>query len=434
MAERNGSRSRLVGLPIVGQPGSNAEPSLRQVGQALGELQLLQELNQNIIAHLPSGIAVLDAEAKLMYINAPFGRMWDLDPKSLGRPMSSALAGTPLAIVDWPAEVRRLFESEEALPGQLIETGRFESRRVLRYGLFILPETDFELPRRLVADEFCLGFLSQHECVGDCEKCCAHTASWSGRHALLLVEDITEQRLFEEQLTQSEKLAALGQLSAGVAHEIRNPLSAITNAAFYIAEVLSDEEPDISDLQDYVSLINRNVERAQRIVNGILNFARPSGAERAAADLAELAAETLVILDKTLVGQGIELQTELRVGTMVRCRPETVKQALLNLFVNAAQAMPDGGRLTVATAGEQTDYPSLLVTDTGPGIAPEDLNRVFNPFFTTKPPGEGTGLGLGIARSGLEADGGLLEVESELGVGTTFRVSLPAVGAQGAGA
>ncbi|MBI5831930.1 MAG: hypothetical protein HZB16_06400 [Armatimonadetes bacterium] len=417
--------SRLKPLP--GMPRATGEhPDLRDVGQALGELRLLQQLNQAIIANLPSGIAVLDQDGRLLYFNGTFGRMWDLDLAALGKHLAEVAGDGPLSRINWRGEVARLIEGGQALPGNLLEAGERPSRRVIRYGLFSLPPTDFDLPRRLVGDEFCLGFLSQHECIGDCQECCAHTATWQGDHALLLVEDITDQRQLEAQLTQSEKLAALGQLSAGVAHEIRNPLSAIYNAAFYIADVLSDEEPDVGELQEYVALIQRNVDRAQRTVTNILNFARPSGPDRTTADLSDLVEQTLAILDKALVDQGVALERHLRSGVMVRCRPETVKQALLNLIVNALQAMPEGGTLIVATAREDGDFPSVLVTDTGSGIAAGDLSRIFNPFYSTKPAGQGTGLGLSIARQAIEADGGRLDVASELGRGTTFEMALPA--------
>jgi nitrogen-specific signal transduction histidine kinase len=428
-AERSERRLTASGTPSPADNGAPAAPASRaevsDLGRALGELELLQKLNRAIIHNIPSGIAVLDPDGRLLYFNASFERLWQVRACDLGQPLGSLAAVGPLAAIDWPGEVRRLTERGRPLPDNIIETGSGPERRTIRYGLFSLPPTDFDLPVKLVGEEFCLGFLAPTECPNDCDQCYAHSATWAGAHALLLVDDITEQRQLEAQLIQSEKLAAMGQLSAGVAHEMRNPLSAIYNAAFYIGDVLTDEEPELSEIHEYVALIQRNVDRAQRTVTNILDFARPSGSGRTAADLTELADQTLAILDKALVDQGVELQRATEPGCLVLCRPETVKQALLNLLVNALQAMPEGGVLTLASGASETAG-WLTVGDTGSGIAPELLGSIFNPFFTTKPAGQGTGLGLSIARQAIEADGGWLEVESSVGAGTSFRLSLPA--------
>lgn len=425
MARKVDMERELLGWMTPPDGDEVGEANVGDLGRALGELQLLSSLNQAIISHLPSGIAVLDDAARLLYFNASFGRTWGVRAAQLGEELRAIGAGGPLAEIDWLAQVTRLADSGQPVPITTVETGQWPSRRVVRYALFPLPATDFDVPLKLVGDQFCLSFLAPEECRGFCLTCGANSSTWSNRHALLLVDDITDQRRLEAQLIQSEKLAALGQLSAGVAHEMRNPLSAIYSAAFYIGDVLTDDVPDLGEVTTYVALIQRNVERAQKTVTNILNFARPSGAERTVADLSDMARQTLAILDKSFVGQGVELLTDLPPAVMVRCRPETVKQSLLNVIVNGLQAMPDGGSLSIVLQGADSAFPSLAVTDTGSGIAAEHLSQIFNPFFTTKPAGQGTGLGLSIARQAIEADGGRLMVESEPGQGTTFYLALP---------
>lgn len=397
------------------------------LGAALGELELLRKLNDSIIHNVPLGLAVLEQHGRLLFINQEFSRVWGIDSRSLGEELRLAGAGGPLAQINWEAEL-----SVHQLTGQrrerVVETHVGGLRRVVRYSLHELPHSDFRTPLELVGEQFCVDFLATPDCDHDCTDCYAYSSTWIGRQWLLLIDDITEQRTLEAQLIQSEKLAALGQLSAGIAHEIRNPLSAIYSAAFYIGDVLADGNPDLEDVQEYVQLIRRNVERAQRIVRDILDFSRPSGDRVECVDLTSLVQTTARILDKAMVDQRIELDLQLEPETWVDCRAETVKQALLNLIVNAMQAMPAGGRLTIR-AQRVGEHNQLEVVDTGTGIVEEHLSQVFNPFFTTKPAGQGTGLGLSIARQAIERDRGRLEVESELGVGTTFRVVLPVAAA-----
>lgn len=419
---RLGDRLAMVRGDLEGQ----IEARTRELARALGELQVFKRLNEAVIHNIPSGIAILAACGRVLYINAAFERTWGIRPSRIGQELQSLAEGGPLAEIDWAAELARLVATPDGLRNITVEIGEWPHRRVVRYSLFMLPEVDLGPPLRLVGDHFCLAVLSPPHCQNECRDTFIDAASWQGRHFLLMIDDITDQRDLEAQLIQSEKLAALGQLSAGIAHEIRNPLSAISGAAFYIGEVLGDEAPDVAEVSEYVALIQRNVDRAQRIVTDILSFARPAASERDTVDLAELAEQTLGILDKSIVDHGVTLVRELTPGVLVHCRPEAVKQALVNLIVNALQAMSEGGTLTVWVGRDDAGRPAITVKDTGTGIAAEDLRQIFNPFFTTKPPGQGTGLGLSIARQGIEGDRGRLEVESELGRGTTFRILWPA--------
>lgn len=229
-----------------------------------------------------------------------------------------------------------------------------------------------------------------------------------------------------EQLVQSEKLAAMGQLSAGIAHELRNPLSAINTAAYCLASALQGTGELSDEVKRYLTVIQRNVERAQRIITSVLEFARPSQAEAVTVDLNELVDTALDIIIKNAEKHRIAVQVEFQPLPLVRCRPDAIKQAVLNILLNAIQAMPDGGVLTVRTEHETPNgQVRIIIADTGVGIPTEHLQRIFDPFWTTKPPGEGTGLGLSVARTAIEADGGRILVESEKGKGSTFTIVLP---------
>jgi signal transduction histidine kinase len=245
--------------------------------------------------------------------------------------------------------------------------------------------------------------------------------------AVLILDDITAEEQWQQQLVQSEKLAALGQLSAGLAHELRNPLSAVSTAAYCLAQTLQQNGALSDDAERYLAVIQRNIQRAQRIITSVLAFARPSNADAVFTDLNDLVQAALDIIAKDAERRGIVIKTALKPLPLVRCRPDAVKQAVLNILLNAVQAMPDGGTLSVRTEHEEaTNQVRLIIADTGHGIPPENLPRIFDPFFTTKPPGEGTGLGLSIARTAIEADGGLILAESEVGKGSTFTIVLPA--------
>jgi two-component system sensor histidine kinase HydH len=180
-------------------------------------------------------------------------------------------------------------------------------------------------------------------------------------------------------------------------------------------------------MRECLEVIQRNVTRAQKIITEIMQFARPSENQTVAIDVNELVVSTLSILNKSFTDANIEVRTSLNGARSARCRPDTIKQALLNIIVNGIQAMPHGGVLSLRTFhNARQGMVGIEIQDTGHGIAPEDLPNVFNPFFTTKEPGQGTGLGLTIAHTAVESDGGQIHVESQIGVGSTFTVCLPA--------
>lgn len=235
--------------------------------------------------------------------------------------------------------------------------------------------------------------------------------------------DLSERRRLELQLIQSEKMAAIGQLAAGIAHEIRNPLGIIMNALYDLAELLPDPSPEVrEDLQ----IARIEMARVQEIINNLLEFSRDSQAESQAVDLNALIGRTLKLMGKYLQNHGVQAVAALgRIGPC-EANENGLRQVLLNLITNAVQAMPEGGELRLETRPTASGGVGLRVSDTGHGIPAEDLCRIFDPFYTTKEPGEGTGLGLSVVHSVIKNAGGRIEVGSLPGRGTTFAIELPA--------
>jgi PAS domain S-box-containing protein len=239
--------------------------------------------------------------------------------------------------------------------------------------------------------------------------------------------DITDRRLadqerheLEERLRQSQKLDALGQLAGGVAHDFNNLLTVISGGA---ALALMDEQ--LSDeTRGNVDEVVHAARRASELTQKLLVFARRQPAEMRALDLNDVVTDSRKLLER-LIGSSIQVAESLSPDDLpVVADLGQLEQVLLNLALNARDAMPDGGRLTISTVREGR-YGVICVQDTGSGIAPESLERIFEPFFTTKEAGKGTGLGLATAYGIVDAAGGEITVETDLGAGSTFSVRLP---------
>ncbi len=239
-----------------------------------------------------------------------------------------------------------------------------------------------------------------------------------------LSESIEQVKQAQIQLIQSAKLAAVGQLAAGVAHEINNPLTTISG----FSELLLNDLPLDSSMRNDMTMIRREAQRARDVVRRLLDFARQTAPHRDPADLNELVRETVMLMRNAAVTKNVNVM-ELYAPDLPWARIDVnqFKQVVLNLLNNAVQAMPRGGTLTVMTEGNDREVPGvcLRVADTGMGIPRENLDRIFEPFFTTKPPGEGTGLGLALSYTIVRDHNGTIEVNSIAGKGATFVVWLP---------
>jgi len=227
-------------------------------------------------------------------------------------------------------------------------------------------------------------------------------------------------RKTEAQLIRSEKLAALGQLAAGIAHEIRNPLTSINILIHSLREKPFDEKHHREDLR----VIEEEIHRINEIVDQFLRFARPAPPLLAEADLLPLFEETLQLLKPQIEKQRITIQKEFQMLPRVILDREQMKQVILNLLLNSVQAMPEGGRLRLSgQVMEDNRWIQLSIQDTGIGIPPEDMGRLFDPFFSTKE--GGIGLGLSIAHRIIDQHGGKIQIESTFGQGTLFTLWFP---------
>jgi PAS domain S-box-containing protein len=242
---------------------------------------------------------------------------------------------------------------------------------------------------------------------------------------LVIMDDITERIELEGQLSQADKLSSIGLLAAGVAHEVNTPLAVISSYTQMLAKQLQGD-PQKSGL---LEKITRQTFRASEIVNNLLNFSRTSGTEFADVDINKIILDTLALLEHQFKTAKVEVQSDLtpRISS-IQGNPGRLQQVFLNLFLNAKDAMPGGGKLKVATTNG--DMVSVRVSDTGSGIAPEHIQRIYDPFFTTKTaPKEGqnrgTGLGLSVTYGIIQEHAGKIRVESDPGAGTTFALDFP---------
>ncbi len=237
------------------------------------------------------------------------------------------------------------------------------------------------------------------------------------RAFVAIARDITSQKQLETRMSETEKLAGIGQFAAGIAHQLNTPLGSILLSAQMLEESLEREE-DVEDVQRIV----RQTEQCRVIIKGLLNFARPSGRQRQRLKLAEIVRDTVFLMDKAVRNHSVTVEVrEEGPGEILGNRNE-IEQVIFNLLANALDAMPDGGTLTV-TVGEDHGEVVLEFQDTGPGIPEEHREDVFLPFFTTKEYGKGTGLGLSIVARIVHEHGGHVELGE--GPGAHFIMTFP---------
>jgi len=222
----------------------------------------------------------------------------------------------------------------------------------------------------------------------------------------------------EEQLRRADRLSALGELSAGMAHEIRNPLGSIKGTAEILRDGVAPDDPK----QEFADILIREVDRLNRVLEDFLHFARPEPVEHGCFVLQDVIRDVLDLTQQQAARNNVVVAVDLGDEIEIPGHGEQIKQALLNLVLNALQAMPDGGSLKVSLRTSPQEV-HILVSDSGPGIALEDRERIFNPFVTTRD--SGTGLGLAITQRIIQGHGGRIILESRPGQGACFTVCLP---------
>jgi two-component system sensor histidine kinase HydH len=264
--------------------------------------------------------------------------------------------------------------------------------------------------------------------VADREVLMRYSASGLGDSGAVLirVEDLVDADTEEEVFRNTERLISLGELSARVAHEIRNPLTGVRTTVQFVASKLRAGDSRRDDLQDVL----KELDRIEQIITDLLLFARPQAARPAPAQVAEIVEKVLDHLARRFAEAGIEVHRDLDENLpAVMVDPDMVQQVVLNLAINAIQAMPEGGQLKVTAGTRRTrykkSYVDLVVADTGPGIPDEVKEKIFDPFFTTR--SMGTGLGLSISLQIAREHGGNLTARNLAQGGAAFKFSLPAL-------
>jgi len=250
-------------------------------------------------------------------------------------------------------------------------------------------------------------------------------------HVITVGEEVTDRVEAQRAVARAEKLAAVGRLAAGVVHEINNPLATISACAESLESRLNegafDASPMVEDLREYLGLIRSEAFRCKSITNGLLDFSRTRASDHVTINLGDVIHSAIRLLSHQQRRSAVEFRLDLADDlSPVSGDPGQLQQAVIALATNALDAMVISGILTIA-ARNQDDKVVVDVIDNGVGIQPENLPKIFEPFFTTKEIGKGTGLGLAVCYGILTEHGGALDVQSTVGVGTTFTITLPAV-------
>jgi two-component system sensor histidine kinase HydH len=238
---------------------------------------------------------------------------------------------------------------------------------------------------------------------------------------VVILRDLGEIRQLQEEIRRTEKLAALGGLAAGVAHEIRNPLSSIKGLASYFGSKF----PKGSEAREAARVMTGEVDRLNRVISELLDFARPSELTRQPTDISVLLSHSLKLIEQDAVAKSITIVQDFRIDST--CQPvidaDRFSQCLLNLYLNAIQAMPDGGQMQVSAWTMGDDAIHVSISDTGDGIPEDQQHQIFNPYYTTK--SKGTGLGLAVVHKIVASHGGSINLQSKPGEGTRFHIVLP---------
>ena len=244
-----------------------------------------------------------------------------------------------------------------------------------------------------------------------------------------IIKDISDRKRMEEEMVHSSKLAAVGELASGVAHEINNPLASVAGYAEEMLDLVKEKgglkSTDIDEFQEALTTILDQANRCKEIIQSLLNFARQGEFEVIPVKINDLIEKTLVLIDPEIRTFRTKIFKEMDPDLPpAETNPSQLQQVFLNIIKNALDAMDSGGELSIATQA-RNGIIQIKFRDDGKGIPPENIGKIFNPFFTTKPTGSGTGLGLSICYRIMDKLKGSIEVESQPGHGSTFVVNVP---------
>lgn len=371
----------LAGQAAVAIENVRLMDDLRRVSE---QNRQLAQLNQRILQSVSLGIYTLDTDLRITSWNAAMEQQSGIETgDAVGRNLFSLFPR--LESEGFAERIRRV-----------LERGRPERFRLNHLNL----KGELRVQKRRLAP------LKDGE----------HTVG-----VVVIIEDITEFRRLLDQSIQQEKLAEVGRLSAGLAHEINNPLAVIS----YGAQLILREEIG-TDVREAAERIESETERLATLTGGLLSFSRAQGSVKRWIDLNTVVEDVMRLVRYQFQRQSLKLETDLAPLPRIFADDNRLKQVLINLMLNAAQAMGREGSLRVSTRlPADRDWVELDVADTGPGMTAEVRDRIFEPFFSTKKEGEGTGLGLYICRNIVQEHEGRIEVASTLGEGTSFHIRLP---------
>ncbi|MGB8346969.1 MAG: ATP-binding protein [Ktedonobacteraceae bacterium] len=408
-------REEIVLLRVLANQASAALENIHlmtEVIEARNEARKLlrralddQRLKELILESVPGGLLTVDLNGRITTFNRAAATMLGYHSyEALGQPLQN--------ILRLPVPLEKMLESRRGFPASL------ESQVVV---------TVDAAEHELALDVSVVPLLDE-----------------PGQRVGLLAAftDITAIQRLEEEKRRLDRLATLGEMAANVAHEVRNPLASIKTSVHMLRDDLASSAPNLASVQESLVIVQHEVERLDATVRDLLQFARPRQLHRVPSDLVALSEYVLRVIQPQCTEASVVVHRVYHDLPLTLVDVGQMEQVLLNLYTNALQAMPDGGILTVAcqvaqeaaatpTPGETSERSGgsieIVVNDTGSGIAPDHLGRIFQPFFTTK--AHGSGLGLPITRRLVEDHGGQLRVESHLGYGSTFTVHLPLVNA-----
>jgi PAS domain S-box-containing protein len=360
---------------------------LEDQAQRATELARLKEFNENIIESINVGVMVINLHGRITNWNGALEEIYGLKRQNaISRRITEVFEAEMLRAL------RALMERAEWQKGEPVNIYKFRAHSAddreltLNISLAALQSKSAEIEGTLVA-----------------------------------IEDVTKRVHLEEQMQQTDKLSSIGLLAAGVAHEVNTPLAGISSYSQMLMQQIPESDPRYQLLEK----IHRQTSRASSIVNNLLNFSRVSDSRFAPIEMNRVLDDTIQLLEAQLHNTNIEVARNYseRLPVTPGNAPK-LQQVFMNLILNARDAMPGGGRLEIST---EYDDQNVIISfrDTGVGIDPENLARIYDPFFTTKQIGKGTGLGLAVSYGVIKDHGGEITVESKVGEGTTFRITIP---------
>ena len=361
----------------------------QSVEKKAAELEALQEFNDNLLESLNAGILVVDLHQRIISWNRKLEELCQIKrSRAMGKKLDQVLPA------DFLRSINSLMSPEGWSSSQL-------------FNLYKLNLVNKKGRKSVINLSISPLFTNEHRFYGK----------------IVIFDDITDQVKLEDQLLQAEKLASLGFLAAGIAHEVNTPLTGISSYTQMLMREVDDNDPK----SEILHKMEQQTFRASQIVNNLLNFARQSKGQFTELDVNQVITDTITLFDYQFRSGGIKLKLNLEDSPPpIRGDKGKLQQLLLNLLKNATESMPRGGELGV-TSKTENDSVLVSIRDTGAGIAKENLPKIYDPFFTTKKGRKGTGLGLSVSYGIIQEHSGSISVKSSLGKGTDFIIKLPAL-------